>query len=133
MTLPLSPGWNLVGIPFRLNESSNRLLQSLHPYGYAPVSRSYQRIQDYAPGSAVWVFAETEASLTLTGFIQDFQGQDLHKGWNLFTPVQPSNASEPSGIHHDSIWIWSPTGYSLLPKRQKLLPGTAYWLFSETE
>ncbi len=129
-TVPVSAGWNLLGLPVR---SSGAYYLTLFPnaqpgsmFGYEGAYVSEDTLQ---PGQGYWVNFPAPESVPVTGAFADSLSLMLNSGWNLISglscPVPLSAISDPEGIllsgtlfHFDGAYIAADT----------LQPGRGYWI-----
>jgi len=127
---PLAQGWNLVGIPLELNETSKEALDAYRPLAYDFTAKTYVFAEnDYLPGTAVWLFTTTDDMLVLRGTPLLSTGISLLPGWNLVSPLYGVTANP--GL--DQIWQWSSASRQKLKPEDPVEPGKGYWIYSETE
>jgi len=127
---PLAIGWNLVGIPLELDETSKEAIADYCPlplaYDYAAKAYVFAET-DYVPGTAVWLFATKEGTLILRGTPVQSDGTDLLQGWNLVSPLY----GETGNPGLDQVWYWTPEGMQRLTPEEGVKPGVGYWIYSD--
>jgi hypothetical protein len=125
---PLVIGWNLVGIPCELDETSKEAIAAYRPlaYDYAAKANVFASA-DYAPGTAFWVFATKDDTLVLKGTPAQSDGTVLQKGWNLVSPLY----GETANPELDQVWYLIPDGMKRLTPKEGVKPGIGYWIYSE--
>ena len=134
VTYELYAGWNLIGIPFVLDEASVEKLQRFRPMGYNAEAQCYVNTKlPYAAGSAVWVFVSKTAKMRLGGTPVEAKGVLLHKGWNMVTPLYGEDGSDVANPGTEQAWYWDSTGNKQLLPEESAKPGVGYWIYTETE
>ena len=125
--IELKSGWNLVGIPFLLDEASCQALEAYRPFAFSSTTNGYVLAHEFTPGFAVWVFANQAKSLKLCGMLSAMTGVNLQEGWNMVSPIYRENDSAVS-IQGLEVWSWNSNMYA---PAENATYGTGYWLFSE--
>ncbi|MDY0176686.1 MAG: kelch repeat-containing protein [Lentisphaeria bacterium] len=133
----LNTGWNLIGIPFDLQEASRMSLAYFETRDYDPDSDSFiEEITEFIPGRAYWIFVGVEDSsdgllnLTLWGHKSEAQQVSLAKGWNLRSPLYGSELSNPTSPSIPTVWYWTSSGYRWLVPGALPQLGVGYWFYS---
>jgi hypothetical protein len=142
-TYRLQGGWNLIGVPFELDENSHALLAALEPMGYDSATAAYVKdVNQFVPGAAYWVFVHanllTEGvyNMTLRGAEVEDLTVPVRTGWNLVSPLYSSdlvNAGNPTSDTIPTVWYWTPDGYRWLLPGENAKVGVGYWLKSSVD
>jgi VCBS repeat-containing protein len=134
LSLDIRPGWNLVSIPFDLEQAE--VSQVLTNHGVAwPVwcwdGNAYRTATQLAVGKAYWIYLrgiEAEA-LALRGTRHGRPTIRLAAGWQTFGPAWPT-AAEFGADTAFPLWEWSRTlqCYVAVTAGQQLQLGQGYWI-----
>jgi hypothetical protein len=138
-TYRLYGGWNLIGVPFALDENSHALLASFEPMGYDPATGAYVTdVNQFVPGKAYWVHVSTDLltagvyNMTLRGTEVEDAAVQVSAGWNLLSPLYHSRLDNPTSATIPTVWYWTPQGYRWLLPANNPAVGVGYWFYSET-
>ncbi|MGI5922468.1 MAG: C10 family peptidase [Lentisphaeria bacterium] len=142
-TYQLHGGWNLIGVPFALDEDSQGLLVTLDPMGYDPATAAYvEDVNQFIPGKAYWVNVPAGLltagvyNMTLRGTEVGDSAVPVSVGWNLVSPLYRSdlvNNGNPTSNLIPTVWYWEPGGYLWLLPDKNAKVGVGYWLNSSVD
>ena len=128
----LHPGWNLLGIPFDLDDDSIAALKNYRMMGYDASASCYVYSGiSIETGATFWLFAERAQSLTLKGTTVQDKSVTLQRGWNLVTPRTEDDDSPMEYKGLEQTWYWSTKGCVRLLSNENAVPGVGYWIYSE--
>ncbi|MBR0458477.1 MAG: hypothetical protein IJJ26_04510 [Victivallales bacterium] len=137
LTIPLTPGWNLIGVPCVLDEESNAAIAAMDYQVWLPESQAYVSTGEttFAPGQGVWLFAETASTITLKGEYAESTDVPLVQGWNLVAPIADKDNTPHFNPTKGSttipeVWYWTSTGNKRLLDDEECVIGRGYWLYS---
>ena len=138
--LLLEPGWNMVSIPLRLDDSAT---STVFPgaeavYTWDPATKSYFMPDEIEPRVAYWVAMSSPASIDLVGQPVVEYVTDLVKGWHMLGSVHGHVAmfEDPLDAPSDSVegfaYSWNPQtrSYDL---HTSLVQGLGYWVAASNE
>ncbi len=132
-TFNLTPGWNLIGIPFEMDaESLAKFTSVLAVYTYDDVTQAYIQYEDttaLSAGCAYWVFVNEAIEITVTGAAIEAEGVALKAGWNWVTPLKDSVLALPQGVVK-TVWFYTPDGYRQATEDDEIQIGCGYWVYS---
>ena len=132
-TFNLTPGWNLIGIPFEMDaESLAKFTSVLAVYTYDDVTQAYIQYEDttaLSAGCAYWVFVNEATEITVTGAAIEAEGVALKAGWNWVTPLKDSVLALPQGVVK-TVWFYTPDGYRQATEDDEIQIGCGYWIYS---
>lgn len=134
LTLSLNAGWNLIGLPFALDDDSAARLAALKPSTLQDGVYSPAAVDDFTAGQVLWLNLAAATELTLSGIVTEpAQGVAVKAGWNFVTPLWGATLTRPDTATVPIIWRWPPEGYRdcLDGSTQELARG--YWLYSTTD
>ena len=134
LTLSLNAGWNLIGLPFALDDDSTARLAALKPSTLQDGVYSPAAVADFTAGQVLWLNLAAATELTLSGIVTEpAQGVAVKAGWNFVTPLWGATLTRPDTATVPIIWRWTPEGYRdcLDGSTQELARG--YWLYSTTD
>ena len=134
LTLSLNAGWNLIGLPFALDDDSTARLAALKPSMLQDGVYSPAAVADFTAGQVLWLNLAAATELTLSGIVTEpAQGVAVKAGWNFVTPLWGATLTRPDTATVPIIWRWTPEGYRdcLDGSTQEL--GRGYWLYSTTD
>ncbi len=118
--LELRQGWNLIGIPLELAAREYAKLNTCQLF--TPNNRQAQAV---ACGQTLWLFAENDCKLRLSGR-EPFQSGialDYGAGWS---PACPLGLEEIVPSSNEAFWSWEDRRYQLATE---LKPGKGYWRY----
>ena len=135
-TFKLTPGWNLIGIPFELDaESLAKFASVAAVFTYDDATQSYIQHEDttaIVAGNAYWVFVAEATDITVTGSEVADYGVALKAGWNWVAPLATSPISMPEGAVK-AVWFYTPDGYRQATEDTDIQIGCGYWIYSEED
>ena len=134
LTVPLTRGWNLIGIPFMLDEGSLAVLAQYPVLGFDSATQGYsQSSVTFRAGCGVWLFAQTaNDELTLSGMPSDEKGVNLVDGWNLVSPLLDANDGQIFTLPEvEDAWCWMSWGSMPVKTGEVVKAGQGYWLKSD--
>ena len=135
-TFKLTPGWNLIGIPFELDaESLAKFASVAAVFTYDEATQSYIQHEDttaIVAGNAYWVFVAEATDITVTGSEVADYGVALKAGWNWVAPLATSPISMPEGAVK-AVWFYTPDGYRQATEDADIQIGCGYWIYSEED
>lgn len=137
----LQPGWNLVSAPLQPTNADAYAVFPLSEISKPLVTWSqaaYHNAENFDALTPYWVHWDgrharnAEVAVALEGEHRATDTAPLTPGWNLITVSRDSWL--PQDAHDISAaWRWNPETqqYEALQADEPILPGTAYWLFSD--
>ena len=132
IAIPLTNGWNLIGIPFELADESLARLAEYTTMRYDAECQCFLPDTETVPGKAFWLYESSDAPepLVLFGIPLETTAVTLEKGWNLVTPLYGTKdaAALPEGVSDG--WRWKNGVIFHLFAEELAVPGTGYWLHS---
>ena len=135
-TFNLTPGWNLIGIPFEMDAESLAKFESVAAvFTFDEATQSYVRYDDttaLAAGCAYWVFMTEAAEIKVNGSIINAEGVPLKAGWNWVTPLKNSELAMPADTVK-AIWFYTLDGYRQATEDADIQLGLGYWVYSEED
>ena len=133
-TLALDDGWNLVSLPYQLEDPTfgSVLPSCTSGFGYDPDSgnQSLSGGDTLTVGQGYWANCPS-GTAQVTGVKADAQTVSVAAGWNLVGPFGDSTdtgaiSSDPQGIVASSVYGFDPSdGYTPV---STLAPGEGYWI-----
>jgi len=124
-------GWNLVGLPVEVENSSGITLypESIEGTLYS-FSGGYNLETNLSPGEGYWLRFNYAGSTTIAGAPMDELTISLNEGWNLISgitqPVYESDIQDSDGIIiSGTLYSFAPEGYT---NSEILVPGKGYWI-----
>ncbi len=133
-TLALDDGWNLVSLPYQLEDQTfgSVLPSCTSGFGYDPDSgnQSLSGGGTLTVGQGYWANCPS-GTAQVTGVKADAQTVSVAAGWNLVGPFGDSTdtgaiSSDPQGIVASSFYGFDPSdGYTPV---STLAPGEGYWI-----
>ncbi len=101
--LTYNSGWNLIGLPLHVADSS---YQTLYPDALTGTlfsyNGSYQADTALAMGEGYWLNFGASSAVSMTGVAENAATLTLAQGWNLISPpscnIDVANISDPGGI-----------------------------------
>lgn len=137
MELSYFEGWNLVGLPLEVDESSYNFLfpESIDETLYS-FDNGYNPATDLIPGEGYWLRFPDAGSSTVTGSSINELTISLNADWNLVAGLSEDisiySASDPDGIIVQNTLYGFSDGYFIT---ETLVPGKGFWLraFQEGE
>lgn len=134
ITIPLSPGWNLISVP--VENATIRTDEDLYPtvYCYNSGSSSYEEVPlaSMSTSCGYWVGSYTEANITFTGDVTTEYSVPASSGWNMIGSVSmdtPCTCIQPDAGSVNSVYAYDPEGkVYFLPGT--LTPGSGNWVKS---
>jgi hypothetical protein len=138
----LTPGWNLIGVPLKLDDDSIAKLDALPIYTLNDAGTMASAVAgSYRPGVGYWLFvgeeqldAQGKFGFTLTGSEADAEAVQVNEGWNLVSPLYSNNRlayANPMDENIPTVWYWSAGGYRWLLPEGSALVGKGYWFHSD--
>ena len=131
ITVANSQGWNLVGLPVEVENSSGIFLfpESIEGTLYS-FGDGYNLETNLTPGEGYWLRFNQAGSSSITGNSIDDLTINLNEGWNLISgitqPVYESDIQDPNGIIiSGTLYRFTPEGYT---NAEILDPGIGYWI-----
>lgn len=129
--LNLNAGWNLIGLPLAVADSTlGTLLPGHTPGTLFSFTVQYQPDSILAHGRGVWIFYDQLAAETITGGEIRQIRVDLLPGWNLISgpacDVEVSQISDPNQILSGDIFEYN-FGYSIATTLQQR---KGYWVYA---
>jgi len=138
--LELKAGWNMVSIPYILENNSvenifDDKVESVWSYDndiwYVWTPGLGGTLTTIEPKKGYWVAVDEDKIITFEGTESINHTIPLHNGWNLIGPIKsiPMPLSNPHII--GSIWGW--TGNSYISVTDSLEPKKAYWIAADND
>jgi hypothetical protein len=135
VTLNLTTGWNLVGLPFdsSYDDVKNDKISTIWSYsgGWASNDKA-----SFNAGYGFWVKTSEASSLPLSGDLAASRASELVYGWNLLTPLSESESSDDyiAGNTTNVIWTFASGAWakSIVGASSTLTRGQGFW-FKKTE
>ena len=135
------PGWNLVSVPFEIDEETGGgELLSMSPMVYEKLRNTYvHAAESMKAGTAAWLFSRETQSLMIWTDKAASGGPslppELSKGWNLAGICGTQELlldCEVEGV--SAIWAWNGWKFVAVPidnGSALLEPGVGYWIYLE--
>ena len=123
-------GWNLVGLPLEVEDSSYEILfpESVDGTLYS-FTAGYVLETELQVGTGYWLRFSGDGISTITGISVDNLERYLLEGWNLISGitelVDVNNIIDPSGIIIQDTFYGFGNGYENV---DVLVPGEGYWV-----
>ncbi|MEM4633625.1 MAG: PKD domain-containing protein [Candidatus Anstonellaceae archaeon] len=138
-TIKISPGWNMVSIPFDTKVSMDEFVSKCgtSPNAWRLHQSGYSKEQVLVPGVGYWIKGTRECLFTLSG-IPSNPVQNLFAGWNLVAaPYSAVSASDYAGNCKilSGPWHYNPNlagNSNPYTYSSALEPGKAYWIRVES-
>ena len=131
----LIPGWNLIGIPFALDEASQAdFLSKVVVYAYDEAANNYipAELTTLEAGVSYWVFADEAKSITVKAADGEaLNGVALKAGWNWVAPLKGSELAMPAAAR--IVWFYTQDGYRQATEDADIVVGRGYWIYSDTD
>ena len=127
----LVPGWNLVGVPLNLLDSTLGVLGAtvtgpVWTYEHGEQSQA-DRLR---AGRAYWVNSTAATMLRLRGTRAGYPTVGLSAGWNLIALPTTDRRAQISVPEGSRVYAWDEFMYQ--PVSEGLHPGVGYWIWSPT-
>ncbi len=129
----LTPGWNLISLPFKPDAYSEMLMVGLGVYGLS--DGSYVRRNALTAGDGCWMFLREASVFDVLPMRQTREAVaiPLRPGWNLIGPTEAERYLE--GDY--TVWSWQGGGMRLLEADAyggyMLEAGKGYWVYCQEE
>ena len=130
MEISHSAGWNLVGLPLEVEDSSYEILfpesvdGTLYSFGTGYILET-----ELLVGTGYWLRFTDDGISTITGSVVDNLAIDLMEGWNLISgitdPIVVNNIDDPGGIIIPGTFYGFGNAYENV---DVLEPGESYWV-----
>ncbi|MBP5638066.1 MAG: hypothetical protein J6X55_01200 [Victivallales bacterium] len=136
MGYALRSGWNLISVPFEINEETGGEILSMSPMVYERLQNAYVRAtKSMKSGTAAWLFSgETKSIRIWTEKSASPQlPPELQSGWNLTGICGTQELlldCEEKGV--SSIWKWNGKKFTAVPIEHGMAllePGVGYWVY----
>ncbi len=124
-------GWNLVGIPFALDDETTARLLRHSLYRLDAVNGCHVAAEaPFLPGEALWLHLKAPMNFSFIGSDDDASGVQVASGWNLASPTGEAEAARPDGESVSEIWRWDAQQGQARPvgEDEAFKPGLGYWL-----
>ena len=142
VSIPLSAGWNLIGLPFRSCDSFQAAFGDLikgptWAYDNSTEDSKLELIdinRQLEPNTGYWLFANNEETIEIHGIELKAEKQIilLSDSWNLISPPFKIDAPYKSNII--GIWMWDGKRFVPVSKTLgSLSAGNGYWINSSDE
>ena len=125
--LSIKPGWNLLSIPFILNEKSQKLFENYILFRISEQTNSYIQVSKIEPHVGFWLFSKKDSFiLQLEGMLDNDELLMLkNKSWHLIGTI-PNNSYQFTDIY---IWEWSAKGFTKVINPSSMRLGKGYFLY----
>ena len=130
MEISHSAGWNLVGLPLEVEDSSYEILfpesvdGTLYSFGTGYILET-----ELLVGTGYWLRFTDDGISTITGYVVDNLEISLMEGWNLISgitdPIVVNNIGDPGGIIIPGTFYGFGSSYENV---DVLEPGESYWV-----
>ncbi len=136
-TFNLTPGWNLIGIPFTLDdESIMNLGSAVNVYAYDEEARAYvhRDSETFEAGRSYWVYARHSMAITVKALRASAEPEAviLKAGWNWVTPLKDSVLTMPDAPV-SAVWFYMNGGYHIVKEDADIVLGRGYWIYSDED
>ncbi|MBR4902071.1 MAG: C10 family peptidase [Victivallales bacterium] len=131
-TFKLTPGWNLIGIPFEMDAASLSAFAGKvgAVFTFDDENQSYIPYEeDLVVGGSYWVYVAEATDITVSGSRIEADGVTLKAGWNWVTPLKNSVLSMPEGTDK-AVWFYTADGYRQATEDADIQLGRGYWVYS---
>jgi hypothetical protein len=126
----IQSGWNLVGLPLEVNNSSYQILFSNAIEGTLySFDIGYNLEEILNPGTGYWLRFLSSTTLEISGNVILEMTIPLSQGWNLISgishPFDITNIDDPNNIIVQGTLYSFENGYT---EAYQLIPGESYWV-----
>ncbi|MBO7621788.1 MAG: hypothetical protein J6T06_14855, partial [Victivallales bacterium] len=133
-TFYLTPGWNLVGIPFAMDAASLAKFDGI-VFAYDEDANTYVNYEPTAmvAGGSYWVFVNQATEITVNAVAGDAtDGVALKAGWNFVAPQKGAELVMPKAPVR-AVWFYTADGYRMATEDADIQLGRGYWIYTDED
>ena len=133
-TFYLTPGWNLVGIPFAMDAASLAKFDGI-VFAYDEEANTYVNYEPTAmvAGGSYWVFVNQATEITVNAVAGDAtDGVALKAGWNFVAPQKGAELVMPKAPVR-AVWFYTADGYRMATEDADIQLGRGYWIYTDED
>ena len=132
-TFYLTPGWNLIGIPFALDADSLAKFDGI-VFAYDEDANAYAQYDatTMEAGTSYWVYVSEAKEITVKAAAVPAAGVTLKAGWNFVTPVKGAELVMPETPVR-VIWFYTADGYRMATEDADIQLGRGYWIYTDED
>ena len=133
-TFYLTPGWNLIGIPFDMDATSLAKFDGI-VFAYDEDSNTYAHYEPTAmvAGGSYWVYVNQAMEITVAAVAGDAtDGVALKAGWNFVAPRKGAELVMPEAPVR-AVWFYTTDGYRKATEDADIQLGRGYWIYTDED
>ena len=133
-TFYLTPGWNLIGIPFAMDAASLAKFDGF-VFAYDEEAGAYVHYEPTAmvAGGSYWVYVDQAMEITVNAVAGDAtDGVALKAGWNFVAPKKGAELVMPEAPVR-VVWFYTADGYRMATEDADIQLGRGYWIYTDED
>jgi hypothetical protein len=132
-TFSLTPGWNLIGIPFAMDANSLTKFDGI-VFAYDADANVYAHYDAAAmeAGVSYWVYVTEAKEITVNAAAAPATGVALKAGWNFVTPMKGAELVMPKSPVR-AVWFYTADGYRMATEDTDIQIGRGYWIYTDED